>query len=72
MDTEQQSALLNLQAQKKQLLKNIEQRYPEYYRLKYQPLNIPIKDAIDLLPDNETIILEYFYGRTAIYTFQIS
>ncbi len=72
LNAEEQVSLLNFQDKKTKLLRNIEQHYPVYYELKYQPLNIELDDALSLVSDNQTLLLEYFYGKNAIYAFQMS
>lgn len=53
------------------LLETIEQDYPEYYTLKYQPHSATLADIQTTL-DNDTAFLEYLLGDSALFIVAIS
>ncbi|MBN1349707.1 CHAT domain-containing protein [candidate division KSB1 bacterium] len=53
------------------LMQEIENRYPEYYALKYQTQSAPASDLQSRL-DDDSGMLEFFMGDSAIYVFVIS
>lgn len=53
------------------LLETIEQDYPEYYTLKYQPHSATLAD-IQAILDNDTAFLEYLLGDSALFIVAIS
>ena len=60
--------LLEIQMNVESLRSLLKKRYPEYYRLKYQELNIKPSDITTKL-DDKTIILEYFQGKNRSFVF---
>jgi len=53
-----------------QLINNLEDNYPDYYRLKYQQNQTQLVDVQNTL-DDKTALLEYFVGDSAIYVLSI-
>lgn len=64
-----QKALFTLEESRDSLIKNLEQNFPQYYRLKYQP-NIPTISEVqkDLLEEGQAGLI-YFLGRKNLFTF---
>lgn len=56
----------NLKSQYENLIKDIEKKYPKYYELKYQTKVASVTD-IQKIIDNETALLEFFLGDSAIF-----
>ena len=75
-----QNRLFDFQQQYSNLIENLEQQYPDYYRLKYdfevldvQELQQTLKQENSLNPQQaEAKILEYFVGEKNIYIFLIT
>lgn len=54
------------------MIENFEVNYPEYYELKYKPINSTgLEEIQSKLPDS-TIFVEYFIGKDSIYIFNFS
>jgi len=53
-----------------QFVRNLENKHPEYYNLKYKQNTTTLKDAQNYL-DNETALLEYFVGDSSVYVLAI-
>ncbi len=53
------------------LKKQLEKRYPEYYRLKYSATTVSIPNLQSSLQENQTV-LNYFIGEEKIYLFAIT
>jgi len=53
-----------------QLINQLENNYPDYYRLKYQQNITQLKDVQKIL-DRKTALLEYFVGDSAIYILSV-
>ncbi len=70
-NAETEASRTTLIEQKKALMQNIQSLYPEYFTLKYESLNVSLEDAQNILTDENTLMLEYFYGKDSIYTFYI-
>jgi CHAT domain-containing protein len=60
--------LLEIQMNIESLRSLLKKNYPEYYRLKYQELNIKPSDITAKL-DDKTIMLEYFQGKNRSFVF---
>jgi CHAT domain-containing protein len=60
--------LLEIQMNIESLRSLLKKSYPEYYRLKYQELNIKPSDITTKLNDS-TVILEYFQGKNRSFVF---
>jgi len=65
-----QSEILQRRRSYETLLADLEKDYPEYYRIKYKQTTLDIAGLQQALPDN-TALLEYFRGDSAIYVFYI-
>ena len=61
-----------LKEQYKKLISQIENDYPEYYRLKYTNSTATVKEVQERLLNKETAILEYFVGEEFVYSFLIT
>lgn len=55
-----------------QLIRQIEQEFPEYYSLKYQPQVTSIKDIQEKLLRKGQGLVEYFIGEGKLYAFLIT
>lgn len=55
-----------------QLIRQIEQEFPEYYNLKYQPQVTSIKDLQEKLLQKGQGLVEYFIGEEKLYSFLIT
>ncbi len=68
---ELEDQLFSLDQQRLQLSKQIEQSYPNYYALKYQPAGKILKDLqVNLGPSS--LLVEYFIGQDSLYIFTVS
>ena len=68
-----QNRLFDTRRQYEALVKSFETLYPDYYKVKYNQHFAELKDVQQLLPkDGSAVVLEYFVGDHAIYTFLIS
>ena len=62
----------NLEKAYVDLLSDMEQNYPDYYRLKYDvSVTTPEQLQKEVL-DDETVLVEYFLGSDSLYTFVLS
>lgn len=64
------SAYLSTKQQYDALVQELEQRYPNYYNLKYQTRTTPLATLQQHL--NDKALLEYFLGESYLYVFQIN
>lgn len=55
--------------QYKELVKYLEKSFPKYYNLKYSNKQIDINEVRDVVLDNKTLLIEYFWGDSTIYCF---
>jgi len=62
--------LFEEQQQYSQLIANLENNYPDYYRLKYQQNKTHLTDVQQIL-DDQTTLIEYFVGDRAVYILSI-
>ena len=69
--SEFESRFFDLNRRYEKLIERFERDYPKYYALKYQTRGITIPELQQQL-DEQTSILEYFAGDSAIYIFTIS
>jgi CHAT domain-containing protein/tetratricopeptide (TPR) repeat protein len=53
------------------LVDQLEENYPEYYKLKYDPSVVSVKELQHVIEDNE-IVVEYTLSKDCLYTFIIS
>lgn len=70
---ETQSNLLSTREKLEEHKKLLEKNYPKYFALRYRetpPLSIT--DIQQALPNDETALLEYFWGDTTLFTFAVS
>ena len=47
-------------------IKNLEEKYPAYFRLKYDTRVIPVEEVQQFLPGN-TALISYFYGDSSLF-----
>nr|MBX2821413.1 CHAT domain-containing protein [Rhodothermaceae bacterium] len=62
----------NLEKTYVDLLADMEQEYPDYYRLKY---DVSVTNPVELqtqVLDSQTVLVEYFLGTDSLYTFVLS
>lgn len=57
--------------QSRQIIKSLEDKYPDYYALKYGSSVASVDDIVKLLHQNETFI-SYFYGDDGVYALFLS
>lgn len=65
-----QNRVFELKNQYEELIGEIENKYPVYYKLKYQS-DIKTASEIQKLLPHESVILDYFVGDSSIYIVQI-
>ncbi|MEM6270305.1 MAG: CHAT domain-containing tetratricopeptide repeat protein [Bacteroidota bacterium] len=70
MDRKAESFAMNLAYQS--VVKEIEERFPQYYELKYDLSVVDPAQVQAYLPDAETALVEYFLGDSALYIFAIT
>ncbi|NOZ46224.1 MAG: CHAT domain-containing protein, partial [Chlorobi bacterium] len=63
--------LFDLYAERESLIKNLEQKFPKYYELKYKPVNITFEQIKNYISANE-VILEYSLADNSLFVFAIS
>jgi len=68
---EAENRFFSLQLEYENLIKKMEKLYPKYYDLKYQTQTATVSDVQKSLDDN-TALLEYFLGDSAIFAFAIT
>jgi CHAT domain-containing protein len=49
----------------------LEIRYPQYHRIKYRSETASVEDIRSGLTDKNTLLLEYFWGDSAVYLFAV-
>jgi CHAT domain-containing protein/Tfp pilus assembly protein PilF len=54
------------------VVRDIETNYPDYYKLKYDLAVVQPEDVRNYLPDDQTAMIEYFMGDSAVYIFAIT
>ncbi len=63
--------IFDLKQEYEQLLTEIEQKYPDYYQLKFESPQVTVKTIQkNILAENQSL-LEYFLGDTTLYVFLI-
>ncbi len=70
---ETQKNLLSTKEKLEEHKKQLEKNYPKYFALRYRetpPLSIT--DIQQALPNDETALLEYFWGDSTLFTFAVS
>jgi CHAT domain-containing protein len=65
------SNLLTNEMKYDSLLDHLEQNYPDYYKLKYDPSVVSVKELKSLLDEDE-VLIEYTLAEDCVYTFLIS
>lgn len=68
---EYERQLLQTGQRKNALVAYMEQEFPDYYRLKYEPANMPVSVIQDQLERNQ-VIIEYEFADSSIYAFMLS
>ncbi|MEO1627541.1 MAG: CHAT domain-containing protein [Bacteroidota bacterium] len=68
----QEQQLFKLQQEYEQLSQQMERNYPQYYQLKYQHQPIQIDQLQEQLAEQQSSLLEYFAGDSALYLFVLS
>ena len=75
LDSEQvvqvEDQLFVLSRQHEALIERLEQEYPRYYALKYQPTERSLAEVQASL-DDETALLEYLVGDSTVYVFTVT
>ena len=64
--------LFHLQTAHEDLLQQIENNYPTYYQLKYQPVAVAFSTLQQEVLREKQSLIEYFIGDTSIYVFVIN
>ena len=54
-----------------EFIEHLKQKYPDYYKLKYASLEVPIEDLQSQIPENTTL-LRYFFLEEELFVFLIS
>ncbi|OFY69479.1 MAG: hypothetical protein A3G23_10595 [Bacteroidetes bacterium RIFCSPLOWO2_12_FULL_37_12] len=67
-----QDKLFNLKQKYDALIKRLESKYPQYYKLKYDVKTATVKDIQTEILDDRTALIEYFTGDTSIYIFSVT
>jgi CHAT domain-containing protein len=67
-----EDSILFVKQQLEKFTRQLQQDYPEYYRLKYDFQPASHSDIQTKLLDENTVLLEYFVGDSNIYIFQIT
>jgi len=70
-NNEKEDQLFELKKEHRQIINTIETKYPSYYDLKYNTQTLALKEAQNLLKEDEKLI-SYFYGNDAIYALGIA
>lgn len=70
---ETQKNLLSTKEKLEEHKKFLEKNYPKYFALRYRETHpLSIADIQQALPNDETALLEYFWGDSTLFTFAIS
>ncbi|MEO1434205.1 MAG: CHAT domain-containing tetratricopeptide repeat protein [Bacteroidota bacterium] len=64
--------LADLKAQWQSHIAELEAQFPDYYRLKYAPGKVDVATVQAQLLDEETMLLEYFWGKDQVFVFMIT
>lgn len=64
--------LYTLRREYQQLIDQFEEKYPKYYRLKYDTRLAKVQDIREEMIDRKTAFLEYFVGTQKVYLFAIT
>lgn len=67
-----QSQLFHFQQEYDKFIASLEEEYPEYYEVKYDVNVIGPKEIQQILPAENTTLLEYFVGDSSIFVFAIN
>ena len=70
--SEMKQQLFNDKSEYENLIKQFENSYPEYFKLKYDNSLVNIEDIQSKLERQDQQLIEYFYGEQFIYVFSIS
>ncbi len=65
-----EESLLNARDSLNTWIKNLEERHPKYYQLKYADQVPSLEDLQQMLPSGE-VLLEYFVGQEHLYVFKV-
>lgn len=52
-------------------IRDLEQNYPTYYQLKYNLETLPLEKVNEILPNDNTALIEYFVSDSTIYAFVV-
>ncbi|MEM7372719.1 MAG: CHAT domain-containing tetratricopeptide repeat protein [Bacteroidota bacterium] len=63
--------LNQLQEASRTLILELEEKYPDYYRLKYDNFSPTIEQIREGLPDYQTSLVQYFQGKHHLYLFEL-
>ena len=66
------SKLFDLKQQSEDLKKDFGRDYPDYYRLKYAPSSVSVKDIQQKMLTADKTLVEYFVGDSSIFIFTIN
>ncbi len=69
-ETEYRNQLLQNNEKYARFARNLERLYPEYYNLKFNTQTPTVKDIQQRL-DNQTVLINYFFGKDRLYIFQL-
>lgn len=64
--------IFSLERQLDSLEQIFETDYPNYFSLKYENEPFALKELQQTIPNNQTLLLEYFVGANAVYIFALS
>ncbi len=64
--------LFDLKKKHHNLLKTIEQTYPDFYQLKYASPSVTMAEVQASIPNNTTTLIEYFVGESKVYIFALT
>lgn len=67
-----QDSLFRIKRSYEQWMEHIETRHPEYYELKHNKKTVGIEALRSLLPDRQTVMVNYFKGVDSLYIFLLS
>ncbi len=64
--------ITTLETQSKQLEQQLEEKYPEYAKRKYQPKTITIADVQNKIVNDSTTLIEYHWSEDSLYIFTLT
>ncbi len=69
--TKLKDSLLRLNDRYHEFVAQLEKKYPKYHHFKFRKEEVNVENLQENLLDDQTVLLEYFFGEKAVYVFAI-